>query len=139
MSHLIRITTTNQIEVVHFGDTYSLSQLQSLVGGYIEFVSLPDFGLEMVVNEEGKMNGLPLNLPATMYWNRQYDKTLDYIVGDVVLLSNTTTENGDPAGLTETQIAGIIHRVEAWLEDAEMDAFDRQIETHDYLEAKGRI
>ena len=62
-------------------NVYSLSQLQGIVGGYIEVITTPS-GLEMVLNEEGKLNGLPLNEKATMMsglWPR------DVIVGSVLL------------------------------------------------------
>lgn len=38
-----------------------LSALQAAVGGYIETVTLPDSGLVVIVNEEGRYLGLPLN------------------------------------------------------------------------------
>ena len=38
----------------------SLKALQNLVGGYIEIVSLP-YGVCMIVNEEGKLQGLQPN------------------------------------------------------------------------------
>lgn len=138
MSQLIRITTKNEIEIIHLDQTYSLQLLQELVGGYIEFISLPKYGLEMIVNEEGKLNGLPINLAGTMYWNRQYEN-LDYVVGDIVLLNATTDANGDPAGLTENQVARIVQDVDRWLEDAEEANFDRREARQEYLMEKGRI
>lgn len=59
----------------------SLSELQEAVGGYIQLVSTKE-GNQMVINEEGKINGLPINAAATkMYQYGQYD----LIVGDVVI------------------------------------------------------
>lgn len=67
-----------------------LDLLQRCVGGYIEVVpparlshQFPD--VRMVVNEEGKLRHLPLNILATyLFGNRS-----DVIVGDVVLVSTT--------------------------------------------------
>lgn len=39
----------------------SLAALQQAVGGYIETVTIPRTGLVVIVNEEGKLLGLPLN------------------------------------------------------------------------------
>lgn len=40
-----------------------LEPMQSLVGGYIENVTLED-GVGLICNEEGKLTGLPLNRPV---------------------------------------------------------------------------
>ena len=58
--------------------------MQDIVGGYVEFVYLPD-NLIMVVNEEGKINNLPVN----EYINLIYSKIIDdIIVGDILLIDN---------------------------------------------------
>lgn len=60
----------------------NLKEMQDCVGGYIEFVYLPDNKI-LVVNEEGKLNNLPLNGLATMkFW----DNIGDILVGDVLLI-----------------------------------------------------
>ena len=59
----------------------SLSVLQGLVGGYIEIVKTKD-GKDMVVNEDGKSQGLPLNEEATAMY--VYGDS-DVILGDVVI------------------------------------------------------
>lgn len=46
------------------GKHYTLEELQKLVGGYIQMITLPE-DMVMVINEEGKMNRLPLNTRAT--------------------------------------------------------------------------
>lgn len=43
---------------------YDLDTLQALVDGYIEFVRFPD-GSAFMVNEEGIMRGMPLNVVAS--------------------------------------------------------------------------
>lgn len=59
------------------GTDFSLTELQAVVGGFIEVVYLPD-GRLMVVNEEGKLNGLPINEKASELYP-------DLIVGDVLV------------------------------------------------------
>jgi hypothetical protein len=55
-----------------------LEQLQKLVGGLIEYCPMPQgVGFEIVVNEEGKLNGMPVNTTASaMYietWMSKHD------------------------------------------------------------------
>ena len=57
---------------------FKLEELQEIVGGYIEVLTLNDEEI-MVINEEGKVDGLPLNLKATDIY------ALDFIVGDVLV------------------------------------------------------
>ena len=66
------------------GTDFQYNELNKIVGGYIEIIYLND-GNIMVINEEGKLNSLPLNSQATIkarlcggisFW--------DFIVGDVL-------------------------------------------------------
>ncbi len=67
-----------------------LEWLQSAVGGWIECVPFSlsigghDVTYTMVLNEEGKLDHLPINQLASMV----YDSPWDFIVGDVVLMSD---------------------------------------------------
>ena len=62
----------------------TLKEMQEVVGGYIEFLYLKD-NLVMVVNEEGKIVGLPYNLNATQLV--QENNIQDIIVGDVLVIN----------------------------------------------------
>ena len=64
------------------GTDFSLEELQAIVGGYIEINPLDD-ELIMVVNEEGKINCLPLNVRATCIVNGA--GIADTIVGNVLI------------------------------------------------------
>jgi len=46
------------------GTDFKLNEVRDIVEGYIEVVNLPD-GRIMLINEEGKLEGLPLNEAAT--------------------------------------------------------------------------
>lgn len=62
------------------GETWTLKELQALVGGYIELVPVsnhPDKVL--VINEDGRLHSLPLNRNASQLYQR------DIIVGDAVV------------------------------------------------------
>jgi len=63
----------------------SLSNMQALVGGFIEVVSTND-GRLMVVDEEGKGKGKPVNEVATAL-TRGVVADNDLIVGDVIIAS----------------------------------------------------
>lgn len=65
------------------GTDFSIEELQDIVGGFIEIVSL--MGNEiMVINEEGKLIDLPFNETATQMY-QEVDGFYDYIAGDVLV------------------------------------------------------
>jgi hypothetical protein len=65
------------------GTDFKLAEIQALVGGLVEVFPLGD-GDIMVCNEEGKLEGLPVNVEATIIFRRTYGP-VDTIVGDVVI------------------------------------------------------
>lgn len=80
-----RIIKTNN-EVIEVtpknGTDFSLEELQEIVGGYIEILPLKDNEI-MVINEEGKLDGLDYNSKATK--EVQKCGLADFIVGDVLV------------------------------------------------------
>ena len=48
-------------------DEPTLKEAQDFVGGYVEGITFPN-GDYLIVNEEGKLMGLPLNPEATALW-----------------------------------------------------------------------
>ena len=60
---------------------FTLEELQKLVGGFIEIVQTKG-GTSMVINEEGKLKGLPINEMATQVYQHG---DVDPIVGDVLV------------------------------------------------------
>lgn len=73
------------------GKTYTLEELQKAVGGYIEILHPPDPKLLMVVNEEGKLKGLPNNDEATRLMGENLLPG-DYIVGNALVCWNKDIE-----------------------------------------------
>lgn len=70
------------------GKDFSLKELQSIVGGYIDIVYLKS-GNILVVNDEGAINGMPLNKKATLLYNESlkeqgYNEP-QYIFGNVLV------------------------------------------------------
>lgn len=79
------------------GKTFELEELQKIVGGYIEILALPGKpGEIMVCNEEGKLEGLPINPAATQLWKATAQpgspRMFDDVVGTVLLCHTTQIE-----------------------------------------------
>lgn len=75
------------------GKHFTLEEMQTFVGGYIEALELND-GTVMYLNEEGKLNELPYNLVADQIAHQLTGIAwTDGIVGDVLIA--TRAETGD--------------------------------------------
>lgn len=85
--------TTGELETMEIEN--NLKDLQGIVGGYIETVLLSP-RVVVIVNEEGKMNGLPFNFN----WYRQ-STLVDKIVGDAVFVG---VDGEDFDSLTDDEI-----------------------------------
>ena len=70
-------------EVSPAGRYWTLEEMQQLVGGLIEIVPLAD-GRILVINEEGKLHDLPVNVAATNHFLVQR-AAFSTIVGDALL------------------------------------------------------
>lgn len=67
------------------GTDYQLEELQEIVGGYIEMLYSPNEQC-MVVNEEGWLNGLPVNDKATELC-QEWGYGSNVVVGNVLVTS----------------------------------------------------
>ena len=65
------------------GRTFALTEMQEIIGGYIEPIRLND-GRMIIVDEEGKSKGKAVNIPATNILRRDHFTT-DYIVGTAIV------------------------------------------------------
>lgn len=101
MEQAVIIKTDGSKSVVEFDSTTSYDTLSKAVGGWIECVTLRD-ELDMWVNEEGKLIGLPQNPIATALFADSFG-TSDVIMGDVIITCGTDQE-GETLGLGEAQI-----------------------------------
>lgn len=86
-------TDGSVMEVMPFGGkkSFSLKELQEIVGGSIDIQRLPKSKKKLVLNESGKLIGLPVNKVASKLWRENYPIT-EYpfnndgtIVGDVIV------------------------------------------------------
>lgn len=80
-SVLIRVNGQLEPVTPKNGSTWSLEELQGFVGGYIEIVNSRMTGRFLVIDEEGKLKGKPVNIAATMLYP---NGDLDPLVGDVL-------------------------------------------------------
>lgn len=84
MAKLIK-TNGEEIEISPENRTdFSLKELYNYVDGYIEVVNLRSENNIMIVNEEGAINGMPVNHKASMIYSKEFN-TNQRIYGDVVI------------------------------------------------------
>ena len=68
-----------------------LKAAQEVVGGMVEGITFPN-GDYLIINEEGKLRNLPVNVEATKLWRATFtkDKYLfgydDFVVGPAILI-----------------------------------------------------
>ena len=65
------------------GKTFGLTEMQEIVGGYVEPIRLND-GRMIIVDEDGKSKDKAVNIPATNILRRDHFTT-DYIVGTAIV------------------------------------------------------
>ena len=72
-------------------DEPDLKAAQKFVGGYVEGITFPN-GDYLIINEEGKLMNLPLNVEATKLWRSTFTKDKyafgydDFVVGPAILI-----------------------------------------------------
>ena len=72
-------------------DEPTLESAQEFVGGMVQGIQFPN-GDYMIMNEEGKLMGLPLNPEATTLWRATFTKEEylfgydDFVVGPAILI-----------------------------------------------------
>ena len=65
------------------GKTFALTEMQEIIGGYVEPIRLKD-GRMIIVDEDGKSKDKAVNIPATNILRRDHFTT-DYIVGTAIV------------------------------------------------------
>jgi hypothetical protein len=98
MSNYIMIAESGYTALVNPSGGRTLKDLQTLVGGFVDAVSLDinlDFNCDLWVNDEGLLNDYGYNAVAS-------GLTGKYLVGPVVITA--LASNGETLGLTVTQV-----------------------------------
>ena len=85
-------TTADQFKIIdNVKDEPDLKAAQKFVGGMVQGIEFPN-GDYMIMNEEGKLLGLPVNEEATKLWRSTFtkDKYLfgydDWVSGPAILI-----------------------------------------------------
>ena len=79
-------------------NTPTLKEAQDFVGGYVECITWPNGDL-LIVNEEGKLKGLPLNPEASLLWKMTFDNDnyvtgrKDFVVGPAIYIKKHALKN----------------------------------------------
>ena len=77
--------------IVNKKDEPDYKAVSKFVGGMVEVVQFPNGDL-LLLNEEGKLMGLPLNPEATALWRKHFTKEThafgydDYVVGPAIVI-----------------------------------------------------
>ena len=93
------ITTKGEYEEREIDN--NLKTLQDIVGGHIEYIDISQDGLQMIVNEEGKIMDLEYNLGATLLFNATHLYN-DMILGNAIIVN--TDDEGENKSITKEDI-----------------------------------
>ena len=92
-------TTEQEFKIIEDNkDEPDLKTAQDFVGGLVECVTFPNGDL-LIVNEEGKLMGLPLNPEATALWRMKFTKQNyvtgydDFVVGPAIYIKKGALKN----------------------------------------------
>lgn len=98
-TYILKVSEDGRVEREPFDAADALGQLQMAVGGYIERVPVHILdAVDVFVNEEGRLDGLPGNGVLTRF---VYHKSMDWhdLVGNGVIVAHD--EEGETVGLAE--------------------------------------
>ena len=91
MATHIKTDGTNTKVTPKNGKTFTLRELQGFVGGTIDIQDLPN-GASIVLNDNGKLEGMPKNEVVTSIWKNAYPiedypyNNDELIVGDILFV-----------------------------------------------------
>jgi hypothetical protein len=104
-----------KLDVVEFNEKQSYETIRDAVDGMFDCVRLPSLGVDMWVNDEGKINNLDLNPFGTALWVSEYGMT-DIVVGDVIITGGTDGE-GKTLGMTNEQAIEVLKSARAMMDE----------------------
>lgn len=94
----IVVHPTDEPRVIELENGNDLGELQTLVGGYIDCVYSEDRRITFFVNDEGRIEGLPLNHLATGAWwnfNTTIPRVPDAQIVGTVVITGPADEDGE--------------------------------------------
>ena len=107
----IKALVDGTIELVEFDNDNSYETIRDAVVGPFDCIAFPTLGVDMWINDEGKINGLELNVFATALFVTEYGYE-DIVCGDVLITGGPDSE-GRTLGLTDEQGQAVIDTVVA--------------------------
>jgi hypothetical protein len=110
MRKAIMLDVDGNLSAIDLDAGNGLKILQDAVGGWVQAVDFRD-DLTIWVNEEGKLNNLPINAEATKIWAHFFGNT-DFIVGNAVFTGGTD-ENGETMAISADAETFIYQQVES--------------------------
>jgi hypothetical protein len=88
---MAKLFTTDGIEITvvpENGKNFTLKEMQMVVGGTIDILPTPSGTEEIVINDNGKLDGLPENVAASRWWQHQYPIAEFPINNDGLIVGN---------------------------------------------------
>ena len=90
MAQIIKVNGETKTVEPKNGTDFTLEELKSIVGGYIQIAYLRD-GEIMVMDEEGKLKCKDLNIQASLRYRRDVNP-YDSVVGDVLICKTSQVQ-----------------------------------------------
>ena len=81
---ILKVKGRDKLIMPKNGTDFDLWELQEIVGGYVEFIHLPNQRI-MIVDEDGKAKRKPVNEKATKLLQEAFTNRHQTIVGDVLV------------------------------------------------------
>jgi len=112
MEKAIIVKSDPSLKVVEFNVGKSSTLIKEAVGGLFDCIHLPSLGVDMWINDEGKILELPMNAVATLMFAQEFNfDTTDYIAGDVIFTGGVDSE-GNTIGLDMVQSRAILETMQ---------------------------
>ena len=103
---MLTCNTDNDIDVIEVEEGRTGNAIRDAVGGLYDCIHIPSLGVDMWINDEGKLEGLPINANGTALWVSQYGMT-DIIVGNIVVTGGVD-EQGNTLGIDVNKIIEVL-------------------------------
>ena len=132
---MMTCNTESDIDVIEVEESESGNAIREVVDGYFDCIHIPSLGVDMWINDEGKLLELPINAFGTALWVSQYGLT-DVVVGDIAITGGCDSE-GATLGITTEQAIAILNlareTMDTVLSDSSSES-DSSIETNSHEE-----
>jgi hypothetical protein len=110
MEKAIIVKSDPSLKIVEFNVGKSSTLIKETVDGLFDCIHLPSLGVDMWINDEGKILELPMNAVATLMFAQEFNTT-DYIAGDVIFTGGVDSA-GNTLGLNVVQSKAILETMQ---------------------------